>query len=97
VPIANLCVRRLQRVATRAQRMTTGDHREVEEGAAGTPLIDLIGADRVCFGSDYLHAEGLAGPLDWMAELDGIDAATVEQLMSTNMFDLVHLARPGAA
>ena len=30
-----------------------------------TGLIDLIGADRVCFGSDYPHPEGLEHPLDW--------------------------------
>jgi len=60
-------------------------------------LIDLVGPERVCFGSDYPHAEGLAEPLDWIAELDGVDAAAVEQVMSTNMFDLVHLAQPGAA
>ena len=30
-----------------------------------TGLVDLIGADRVCFGSDYPHPEGLDDPLAW--------------------------------
>ena len=28
-------------------------------------LIDLIGADRVLFGSDYPHPEGVANPWDF--------------------------------
>ncbi len=30
-----------------------------------TGLVDLIGADRVCFGSDYPHPEGLDDPIAW--------------------------------
>ena len=39
-----------------------------------TGLVDLIGADRVCFGSDYPHPEGLDDPLAWRHELDGVPA-----------------------
>jgi predicted TIM-barrel fold metal-dependent hydrolase len=59
-----------------------------------TGLVDLIGADRVCFGSDYPHPEGLDDPLASRHELDGLPAADVERIMSTNMFDLLGLTAP---
>jgi predicted TIM-barrel fold metal-dependent hydrolase len=59
-----------------------------------TGLIDLIGADRVCFGSDYPHPEGLEKPLEWADELTDTSAADVERIMSTNMFELMGIPRP---
>jgi predicted TIM-barrel fold metal-dependent hydrolase len=56
-----------------------------------TGLIDLIGADRVCFGSDYPHPEGLDDPIAWRDQLGDLPATTVEQIMSTNMFGLMGL------
>jgi predicted TIM-barrel fold metal-dependent hydrolase len=61
-----------------------------------TGLIDLIGADRVCFGSDYPHPEGLDDPLGWTAQLDGVATADVRKIMSQNMFDLMGLTAPAA-
>jgi predicted TIM-barrel fold metal-dependent hydrolase len=57
-----------------------------------TGLVDLIGADRVCFGSDYPHPEGLDDPIAWRDELVGVPDADVEKIMSTNMFGLLGLA-----
>ncbi len=48
-------------------------------------LAGLIGADRVLFGSDYPHAEGLAEPADFAEGLEGLDGASVEQIMSGNL------------
>jgi predicted TIM-barrel fold metal-dependent hydrolase len=59
-----------------------------------TGLVDLIGADRVCFGSDYPHPEGLDDPVAWRHELDGVPAADVERIMSTNMFGLLGVTPP---
>jgi predicted TIM-barrel fold metal-dependent hydrolase len=59
-----------------------------------TGLVDLIGAERVCFGSDYPHPEGLDDPLAWRHELDAVPAPDVEKIMSTNMFGLLGLAPP---
>jgi len=56
-----------------------------------TGLIDLIGPERVCFGSDYPHPEGLDDPLAWRQQIDHLPAADVERIMSTNMFDLLGL------
>ena len=35
-------------------------------------LIKLMGADRVVFGSDYPHAEGMSDPLSYVDELEGL-------------------------
>ena len=36
-------------------------------------LADLIGVERILFGSDWPHGEGLADPLDFVKELDGFE------------------------
>ncbi len=59
-----------------------------------TGLVDLIGAERVCFGSDFPHPEGLDDPLAWRHELDAVPAPDVEKIMSTNMFGLLGTAPP---
>jgi predicted TIM-barrel fold metal-dependent hydrolase len=47
-------------------------------------LVKLVGADRVIFGSDYPHAEGLADPVSFVKELDGVPAADVRKVMYDN-------------
>jgi predicted TIM-barrel fold metal-dependent hydrolase len=63
-----------------------------EESVTG--LIDLVGADNVCFGSDFPHPEGLADPLGWIGELDDVPAADITKIMSTNMFGLLGMTPP---
>ena len=36
-------------------------------------VVDLMGADRVIFGSDWPHIEGMPRPLDYVAELKELD------------------------
>jgi predicted TIM-barrel fold metal-dependent hydrolase len=57
-------------------------------------LVQLMGPERVCFGSDYPHAEGLAEPLSFVDELSGFDAPSVERIMSSNMYELLGIPRP---
>jgi len=52
-------------------------------------LIDLVGVDRVCFGSDFPHAEGLADPVSFMEELAGLSDADVARIMGGNILELV--------
>jgi predicted TIM-barrel fold metal-dependent hydrolase len=59
-----------------------------------TGLIDLMGADRVCFGSDYPHPEGLDEPLTFLEQAGDVAPADLERIMSTNMFELLGLPRP---
>ena len=55
-------------------------------------LVDLVGAERVLYGSDFPHAEGLREPLDFVKELDGLSAADVRAIMRENPRRLVQTA-----
>lgn len=52
-------------------------------------FIDLMGADRVLFGSDYPHAEGLAEPLSYLDELSRRTADEVRLIMRDNARSLI--------
>ncbi|CUU57971.1 Predicted metal-dependent hydrolase, TIM-barrel fold [Parafrankia irregularis] len=54
-------------------------------------LIDLIGADHVLFGSDWPHAEGLAEPLQFEKEIEGLDTATRRRILRDNSAALLNL------
>lgn len=56
-------------------------------------LSTMIGVSQVLFGSDFPHPEGLAQPLDFLAELDGMPAEDQRRIMSTNLHDLLQPAR----
>ena len=47
-------------------------------------LVDLVGPDRVVFGSDWPHAEGLEDPASFVKELDGVGDADVRKIMHDN-------------
>lgn len=55
-------------------------------------IIRLIGPDRVVFGSDYPHPEGLAEPLSYIDRLDELTQAEVAQVMGGNLADILRLA-----
>jgi predicted TIM-barrel fold metal-dependent hydrolase len=48
-------------------------------------IIALIGADRVLFGSDYPHPEGLAEPTAYVERLRGLPEADIAQIMGGNL------------
>ncbi|MBM3658334.1 MAG: amidohydrolase [Actinobacteria bacterium] len=52
-------------------------------------LATVIGADRVLFGSDFPHAEGLAEPRDFVESLSGMSDADVRRIMRDNLHDLL--------
>jgi predicted TIM-barrel fold metal-dependent hydrolase len=56
-------------------------------------LVEQIGADRVLFGSDWPHPEGVVEPLDFVAELEGLSAADQQKIMSSNLKGLLEGAR----
>ena len=47
-------------------------------------LADTIGIDRVLFGSDWPHGEGLADPAGYVDELEAFDPDEVERIMRGN-------------
>jgi predicted TIM-barrel fold metal-dependent hydrolase len=55
-------------------------------------LIDLIGPDNVLFGSDFPHPEGLADPLDFIDDLQGLPQDTVAKVMGGNLARLMNVA-----
>jgi len=57
-----------------------------EEDVKG--LGELLGADRLLFGSDFPHAEGLPEPQDFVRELAGFSAADVRRIMRDNALGL---------
>jgi len=47
-------------------------------------IVDLMGDDRVIFGSDWPHIEGLPEPTDWVRELQKLEADSVAKIMGGN-------------
>jgi len=55
-------------------------------------LAELIGVDRILFGSDWPHGEGVAQPLDFTKELSGFDEPDVQRIMRDNCLELLGTA-----
>ncbi len=51
-------------------------------------ILDLMGPERVIFGSDWPHIEGMPQPLDYVGELTGLPEETVRRVMRDNALDL---------
>jgi len=51
-------------------------------------VVDLMGADRVIFGSDWPHIEGMPRPLDYAAELKAFDGDTQRKILRDNAREL---------
>jgi len=60
-------------------------------------LVELLGADHVIFGSDFPHVEGLADPVAYVDELEGLDAADIAKIMGGNMMRLLGIEEPAVA
>jgi predicted TIM-barrel fold metal-dependent hydrolase len=55
-------------------------------------LAELIGVERILFGSDWPHGEGLANPTDFVKELTGFDEHGVRRIMRDNCLELLGTA-----
>jgi predicted TIM-barrel fold metal-dependent hydrolase len=55
-------------------------------------LAELVGADRVLFGSDYPHPEGLADPVSYVNQLQGMAHDDIARIMGGNLADVLKLA-----
>ena len=49
-----------------------------------TDVIEHMGADRVIYGSDWPHMEGMEHPGDILEELDGVSRADQEKILYRN-------------
>ncbi|MGW4911176.1 amidohydrolase family protein [Streptomyces sp. NPDC004270] len=52
-------------------------------------LVDLIGVDRVLFGSDYPHPEGLAQPTSYVDAIQGLSRSDQAKIMGGNLSRLI--------
>ena len=52
-------------------------------------LAELVGVERVLFGSDWPHGEGLAQPIDFTKELSAFDEHAVRRIMRDNCLELL--------
>ncbi len=52
-------------------------------------LIELMGVDRVVFGSDFPHAEGMSDPLSYVDELEGLPRDDIAKVMGGNLAEVM--------
>jgi predicted TIM-barrel fold metal-dependent hydrolase len=52
-------------------------------------IADDLGVERILFGSDFPHAEGLADPNAFIDDLDGFSPAEVRAIMRDNALALL--------
>jgi predicted TIM-barrel fold metal-dependent hydrolase len=60
-----------------------------EEDTVG--LVKLLGEDNVIFGSDWPHPEGLADPISYVDELQGLSEPAQAKVMGGNLVKLLQL------
>lgn len=58
-----------------------------EEDLGG--LVDLMGVDRILFGSDYPHPEGLAQPTSYVDAIQGLSVTDQAKIMGGNLSRLI--------
>jgi predicted TIM-barrel fold metal-dependent hydrolase len=59
-------------------------------------VIDVIGVERVMFGSDYPHLEGLVEPLSYLDNIVDMSEADQRRIMGGNMLDLLGVEVPAS-
>jgi predicted TIM-barrel fold metal-dependent hydrolase len=60
-------------------------------------IARLVGTDRVVFGSDWPHPEGLADPISYADDLTDLPQADIERIMGGNMCELFKINVPVSA
>jgi len=55
-------------------------------------LVRSYGVERVVFGSDYPHPEGLADPVSYVEQLDGLTHDEIAKVMGGNLAEVLKLA-----
>ena len=55
-------------------------------------LVKVLGPDNVLFGSDYPHPEGMADPISFVDDLDGLPEDDIAKVMGGNLSRLMNVA-----
>jgi predicted TIM-barrel fold metal-dependent hydrolase len=94
----HLLVKRLRKLANQTPRAFHEDPLDtVRRHVWVTPyleddlkaLADLIGVERILFGSDWPHGEGMPLPLDFEKELSSFGEAELRRIMRENVVELL--------
>jgi predicted TIM-barrel fold metal-dependent hydrolase len=59
-----------------------------------TEIVQMVGSDRVVFGSDCPHPEGLKDPISFVDELEGLSEDDKATIMGGNMMKLFKVGSP---
>jgi len=51
-----------------------------------------MGADRVVFGSDFPHPEGMSDPVSYVNELEGLPHDDIARVMGANLAEVMKVA-----
>jgi predicted TIM-barrel fold metal-dependent hydrolase len=57
-------------------------------------LAKMVGTDRVVFGSDWPHPEGLKDPITFVDDLAGLSDADIAKIMGGNMMQVMKVSKP---
>jgi predicted TIM-barrel fold metal-dependent hydrolase len=60
-------------------------------------LASVIGVEKILFGSDWPHGEGLENPVSFTKELAGFSAEDIRKVMRDNALDLLDVKVGSAA
>jgi len=55
-------------------------------------LVDLVGVENVCFGSDYPHPEGMYDPVTYVDEIASLPKADQAKIMGGNLAEILKVA-----
>ncbi|MDT4841603.1 hypothetical protein FQZ97_754660 [compost metagenome] len=56
-------------------------------------ICEIMGDNRVLFGSDWPHPEGLSHPWDFFKDIEDLSDAQAQRVMSTNLKGLLEGVR----
>jgi predicted TIM-barrel fold metal-dependent hydrolase len=57
-------------------------------------IVQIMGADRCCFGSDWPHPEGLSDPITYVDDLKGLPDPDIARIMGGNLVELLRVDAP---
>jgi predicted TIM-barrel fold metal-dependent hydrolase len=57
-------------------------------------VVEMMGADRCAFGSDWPHPEGLSDPITYVDDLKGLPDDDVAKIMGGNLMELMKVKAP---
>ena len=57
-------------------------------------LVDYVPVERIIFGSDWPHTEGVEKPLDFLDSLSSLSAEDTRKVMRDNVAELTATANP---